>query len=106
MWLQSVVRRCVRQINDSKLSLWFQSYTRVLANYGQHIGLIRGDGSFVINNVPPGSYIVEVASRDYIFEPFRVDITSKGKMRGRKLNFLQPNAVAQVRFMRARLARR
>lgn len=103
---------------DSLLPAHWQSYTRVLANYGQFIGFIRSslhfspihlepleqtkagdfreDGSFRIDGVPPGSYIVEVASRDFIFEPFRVDITSKGKFRGRKINFLQPAAVHQV----------
>ena len=51
-----------------------------------------------MNNVPSGSYIVEVANPTYAFEPVRVDITSKGKMRARKLNNLQPSAVHQVTY--------
>lgn len=41
----------------------------------------RTDGSFAVNDVPSGSYVVEVISPNYRFEPVRVDITSKGKMR-------------------------
>jgi len=33
--------------------------------------------------------VVEIANADYIFEPVRVDITSKGKIRARRLNLLQ-----------------
>lgn len=43
--------------------------------------------------MPSGSYDVEVANPDYMFEPVRVDITSKGKIRARKLNLLQPAQV-------------
>lgn len=41
----------------------------------------RTDGSFVVHDVPSGSYVVEVISPAHKFEPVRVDITSKGKMR-------------------------
>lgn len=41
----------------------------------------RIDGSFAVNDVPSGSYVLEVVSPNYRFEPVRVDITSKGKMR-------------------------
>lgn len=41
----------------------------------------RTDGSFAVNDVPSGSYVVEVDSPTFRFEPVRVDITSKGKMR-------------------------
>lgn len=41
----------------------------------------RTDGSFAVNDVPSGSYVVEVVSPNYKFEPVRVDITTKGKMR-------------------------
>lgn len=42
---------------------------------------LRTDGSFVVHDIPSGSYVVEVISPAYRFEPVRVDITSKGKMR-------------------------
>jgi hypothetical protein len=41
----------------------------------------RTDGSFVVHDIPSGSYVVEVISPAYKFDPVRVDITSKGKMR-------------------------
>lgn len=34
-----------------------------------------------MNDVPSGSYVVEVVTPTYRFDPVRVDITSKGKMR-------------------------
>jgi hypothetical protein len=74
--------------------LEWTSLTRVLVNGGEYIGFLREDGSFIINDVPSGSYIVEVASPNHIFEPVRVDISAKrGKIRARKVNFLQNSAV-------------
>uniref|UniRef100_A0A0N5AV50 DUF2012 domain-containing protein n=1 Tax=Syphacia muris TaxID=451379 RepID=A0A0N5AV50_9BILA len=67
---------------------------RVLVNYGQHIGFVRKNGSFVVTGVPSGSYIVEVTHVNFVFEPVRVDITSKGKFRARKLNLLMPYTVS------------
>ena len=58
----------------------------------------RADGSFIVNNVPSGSYMVEVSSPVYVFEPVRVDINSKGKLRARKLNNIQPSAVTTVTY--------
>ncbi|KAI6225080.1 DUF2012 domain-containing protein [Aphelenchoides fujianensis] len=71
----------------------WQANSRVLLDYGKHIGFLREDGSFVVEGVPSGSYVLEVTNVDYIFEPIRVDINSKGKIRARRLNILQPNAV-------------
>ena len=59
---------------------------------------IRGDGSFVINGVPSGTYVVEVMNPTYLFESVRVDITSKGKMRARRVNYLQPSVVKTVHY--------
>jgi len=72
--------------------------TRVLLNHGQHMGFVREDGSFVVDNVPSGSYVVQIENVDFVFEPIRVDITSKGKMRARKLSVLQPNTVHQLPY--------
>jgi len=82
---------------DSITDKW-RSNTRILINYGEYVGFVREDNTFVINNIPPGSYIVEVANKDYIFEPFRVDVTSKGKIRARKLLHLQPSSVVGVPY--------
>lgn len=74
--------------------LEWTSQTRVLANGGEYIGFLKADGSFIISDVPSGSYVVEVASPNHLFEPVRVDISAKrGKIRARKVNFLQNSAV-------------
>jgi hypothetical protein len=100
----------------------WRSLSRVLVNHGQYIGFIRytvyvrpwitrpgsrlsppriarclpcfrEDGQFTVSGVPAGSYIVEISNVDFVFEPVRVDITSKGKMRARRLNVLQVRAI-------------
>ena len=58
----------------------------------------RRDGSFEVNNLPPGSYIIDVTNPNYVFEPIRVDINSKGKIRARKVNLIQTNIVQQVGY--------
>ncbi|KAK6745687.1 hypothetical protein RB195_012043 [Necator americanus] len=72
--------------------------SRVLLNHGEYIGFVREDGSFVVDNVASGSYIVQVENVDFVFEPIRVDITAKGKIRARKLTVLQPNVVNQLPY--------
>ncbi|MEE6492128.1 hypothetical protein FKM82_016478 [Ascaphus truei] len=57
------------------------SGARVLVDGEEHVGFLRTDGSFVVHDVPSGSYVVEIISPAHRFEPARVDITSKGKMR-------------------------
>uniref|UniRef100_A0A1I7TEK4 DUF2012 domain-containing protein n=1 Tax=Caenorhabditis tropicalis TaxID=1561998 RepID=A0A1I7TEK4_9PELO len=69
------------------------STARVHLNHGQHVGFIRQDCTFRVDFVPSGTYIVQIENTEYVFEPIRVDITSKGKMRARKLTILQPNNV-------------
>uniref|UniRef100_A0A914CQA3 ER membrane protein complex subunit 7 beta-sandwich domain-containing protein n=1 Tax=Acrobeloides nanus TaxID=290746 RepID=A0A914CQA3_9BILA len=76
----------------------WQTNSKVLIDHGKYIGFITEDGSFQVQGVPSGSYIVEISNTDYIFEPVRVDITSSGKMRARKLNLLQPNQVNQIQY--------
>lgn len=71
---------------------WKQN-SKVIVNYGEYIGFVKDDGSFLIEGVPSGSYIIEVSNTDYIFEPVRYEINSKGKARARQLNLLQPNNV-------------
>ncbi|KAI1729079.1 ARP2/3 complex 20 kDa subunit (ARPC4) domain-containing protein [Ditylenchus destructor] len=89
-------RASLRPEMISPSNWWAKS--RVLVNYGKYIGFVREDGSFVVDGVPSGSYIVEISNTDYIFEPVRVDITSKGKIRARRLNLLQPNTVNTIPY--------
>lgn len=55
------------------------SAARVLVDGEEHVGFLKTDGSFVVHDIPSGSYVVEVISPAYRFDPVRVDITSKGK---------------------------
>ena len=64
---------------------------------------LREDGSFSIA-APAGSYLIEVINPDYRFEPFRVDITAKGKIRARMVNNLQPSQVTLVRIIQINLS--
>ncbi|XP_013785804.1 ER membrane protein complex subunit 7-like [Limulus polyphemus] len=82
---------------DSASSEWLVN-TRILVNGGEHVGFLRNDGSFVVNNLLPGSYVVEVANPNYIYEPARVDINSKGKFRARKVNYIQSSLVHQISY--------
>ncbi|KAK3856376.1 hypothetical protein Pcinc_037299 [Petrolisthes cinctipes] len=73
---------------------WFAS-TKIFTN-GGHLGFLKEDGSFVINNVPSGSYVVQVMNPTFVYEPVRVDINSKGKIRARAVNHIQPSNVVQM----------
>lgn len=48
--------------------------------------------------IPSGSYIVSVVSPLHVFEPVRVDINAKGKIRARKVNFIQPGEVVTMKY--------
>merc|ERR1719249_287575 len=69
--------------------------TRILVDGGLRSAFIREDHSFAVAGLTPGSYLIEVTNPDFFYEPVRVDITSKGKIRARKVNNLQPNQVNQ-----------
>jgi len=76
---------------------WMSS-TTILVESGLYKGFLKTDGTFVINNIPSGSYLVEAASPNYMFDRFRVDINKGGKIRARQLNLLQPKAVHVVPY--------
>lgn len=56
---------------SSAIENW-QSGTVVTINGGEFKGFLREDGSFVISSVPSGSYVVEINSNDYYYEPVSV----------------------------------
>ncbi|KAJ8393526.1 hypothetical protein AAFF_G00059990 [Aldrovandia affinis] len=74
------------------------STARILVEGEEHIGFLRTDGSFAVNDVPSGSYVVEVVSPVYRFETVRVDITSKGKMRARAVNYIKTSEVNRMPY--------
>ena len=55
--------------------------------------LFQEDNSFTVQGLSSGSYLIEVACPDYYYEPVRVDINSKGKIRARKVSNVQPSQV-------------
>lgn len=65
---------------------------------GEFRGFLKADGTFVISRVSSGSYIVEIINADYFYEPIRVEINSKGKIRARKVNHIQPSQVIQLPY--------
>ena len=72
-------------------------HTRVLIDGGRRgEAFLREDGSFSFI-ASAGSYLIEVVNPDYRFEPVRVDITAKGKVRARMVNNIQPSQVTLVR---------
>ncbi|CAD7014678.1 ER membrane protein complex subunit 7 homolog [Ceratitis capitata] len=75
-----------------------QSETSLSINSGEYKGFLRDDGTFIISNVPSGSYVLEVHNPDYYYEPIRVEINPKGKFRARKVNYVQPSQIVQVPY--------
>uniref|UniRef100_H2ZH01 Endoplasmic reticulum membrane protein complex subunit 7 n=1 Tax=Ciona savignyi TaxID=51511 RepID=H2ZH01_CIOSA len=72
--------------------------TTIIMDGGLYKCFMKSDGSFSFHNVETGSYVIEVLSPSYMFEPVRVDISSKGKVRARKLNNLKPSSVTLVKY--------
>lgn len=72
--------------------------TRILVDDGQYVGFLRSDGTFSIPGLPSGSYVVEVSSPRNVYEPVRVDINTKGKIRARRLNLIQPSDITILRY--------
>lgn len=73
-------------------------YVRVLIDGGDYLSYLRPDGTFSIGGIPSGSYVVEITHPGYLFEPARVDINSKGKIRARRVNNLQPASVKTIAY--------
>lgn len=76
----------------------WQVSTKIHVNGGEYLGFVKEDGSFLVHNVPSGSYILEVINPEYTYEPVRVEINTKGKFRARKVNHIQVSQVIQVPY--------
>ncbi|KAK9498636.1 hypothetical protein O3M35_003224 [Rhynocoris fuscipes] len=83
---------------DEQFGNSWQLETYVHLAGGHQKGFIRDDGSFVFTNVPPGSYIVSVTNPKFVYEPVRVEINSKGKIRARKVNNIQVSQIVQLPY--------
>lgn len=85
-------------IDGARSEEWL-SATTVSVDGGRYRGFLKANGEFEIHGVPPGSYLVEVTSPNYSFEPARVDVSSKtGKIRARKANTLKPKSVQYLPY--------
>lgn len=72
--------------------------TRVLVDDGRYVGFLKEDGTFTIPGLESSTYVIEVVAPRNVYEPVRVDINSKGKIRTRRLNLLQPSDVTLLRY--------
>jgi len=82
---------------DPKPKDWYWT-TKIHLEGGKRMGYLKEDNSFVITGLPSGSYLLEVSNPDYYYESVRVDINSKGKVRARKVNNVQPSQVNQLPY--------
>jgi len=64
------------------------SSARVLLDGGSYVGLVRHDGSFLLHDIPAGTYVLDVILPEYIFVPIRIDVSArdKGKVRASAMN--------------------
>lgn len=57
--------------------------TRILVDDGRYVAFLKADGTFSVPGLESSSYVVEVVAPRNDYEPVRVDINSKGKVRTR-----------------------
>ena len=79
--------------------------TEIIVNGGDYKGFLRSDGSFIVAT-PPGSFLIEVSSPNYVFQRYHVDITKEGKIQAHQANFLQPNHTRVVPYPLRYVARK
>jgi len=82
---------------DVRSASWISDVT-VILDGGKRRTFLDSDNSFSIQGLSSGSYLVEIEHPDYMYEPVRVDINSKGKHRARKNNHVQPSQVSQLPY--------
>lgn len=94
--LQTIEGKVTIDGAESEDWLW---KTTISVDGGRYRGFLKANGEFEIHGVPPGSYLVEVVSPNDVFEPARVDISSKsGKVRARKVNVLKTTSVHHLPY--------
>lgn len=82
---QSTGLNSIELFRDSKVKL------------GTKFGFIRSDGSFLIHNIGPGSYILSITCPKYSFPIVRLDINPRiFKIKARKLDLIRPNDLSHT----------
>merc|ERR1719189_2813617 len=82
---------------DPKPKDWYWM-TKIYLDGGKRMAYLKEDNSFSITGLPSGSYLLEVSHPDFFYEPVRLDVNSKGKVRARKVNNVQPSQVNQLPY--------
>merc|ERR1719219_3082816 len=72
--------------------------TKIYLDGGKRMAYLKEDNSFSITGLQSGSYLLEVSHPDFFYEPVRLDVNSKGKVRARKVNNVQPSQVNQFQY--------
>ncbi|KAI6654359.1 hypothetical protein LOD99_756 [Oopsacas minuta] len=63
---------------------------------GSRYGFLRSDGSFVVSNIPSGSFVLEVNCPKFEFPLVRIDINPKAdRINARRLDLIKPNQISQ-----------
>ncbi|KAF8633947.1 hypothetical protein AX15_001130 [Amanita polypyramis BW_CC] len=60
--------------NDICPSLNRLGQSKVILDNGKHTGTVSQSGSFIIPDVPPGTYVLSVLAHDFVFDQLRIDI--------------------------------
>eukprot|EP00054_Salpingoeca_dolichothecata_P019930 m.124853 g.124853 ORF g.124853 m.124853 type:complete len:207 (-) comp23436_c0_seq3:34-654(-) len=67
----------------------FLQNTRVILNAGQFVAPLTRSGKFMFRDLPTASYLLEVQSPNYIYQPLRVDVPSENfDFRALKADFI------------------
>lgn len=90
--------RVFRPDFDPDVEWYNAAYITVSGGAQSVFGFLQADGSFVVNGLPSGSYVVDVTNVRYRYESLRVDISSRGRVRARRLNHLQPSEVSALPY--------
>ncbi|KAG5676774.1 hypothetical protein PVAND_006583 [Polypedilum vanderplanki] len=86
-----------KSLNNDSFKNMIQE-TEIVINSGKYKGFLKDDGTFVIKCVQPGSYLLEVVSSKYVYEPVKIEINNRGKIRARKVNNMQPFQVILLQY--------
>ncbi|CEG37475.1 er membrane protein complex subunit 7 homolog [Plasmopara halstedii] len=63
---------------------------KVQVNGGEHTTFVRADGSFVIRDLKPGRYVIDIPSTQFLFSKYKLDIGVDGFTRA--LEYKYPGA--------------